>query len=362
MKHTLWLALLLSFVALPARAQTEQTVEEPRFKVNAVEISIAGRVQTEFNTTTVEEEPYTEWLLRRVRLSAKVRVNDVVSGKVQPEFAGGRISVKDAYLELNFAPGFQVLAGKAFRPFGLLPQLSSTQHLPIEPEVRIRGLTGFDEFALVSDSDYAGRGVGLQVMGRPGWAPWRLAYAAAYLEGPLGNDPELIGDEDDYQLAARVTAEPLDQLRIGAGWSRRDFVGPAGFVSAEPLEERVELRGGSAYEVDVEYGSFSPGFHLLAEVSFGDQDPFQDQDFWGADAWLGYRTGPLSETVEHLESIFRASYGDPDGLLTGGTLLTPGINVYFGGRNRVQLNYDVWLPEDESDPEGNFKTMFQLHF
>jgi hypothetical protein len=44
--------------------------------------------------------------------------------------------------------------------------------------------------------------------------------------------------------------------------------------------------------------------------------------------------------------VARVSWGDPDGAVEGdeGVLLTPGFNVYFAGRNRLMLNWDVFVP------------------
>ena len=48
--------------------------------VGGLNFGIGGRFHTQFNTTSLEEEPESELILRRVRLEATVRVNDVVSG------------------------------------------------------------------------------------------------------------------------------------------------------------------------------------------------------------------------------------------------------------------------------------------
>jgi hypothetical protein len=350
--------------ATPVFAQA--TVEGIRVKVDAAELEIAGRVQTQFNTTSVAEEPTTEWLLRRVRLTAKVKVNDIVSGKVQPDFAGNRVSLKDAYLKLRFAPGFQLLAGKAYRPFSLLEQTSSTRILPIERGADIRGIGALDEYSLIHELEYSDREIGLQVMGAPEGAPLGFAYAAGVFDGPLSGAEGLIGeveelDEDSHQFAARATIRPFERVQLGAGWSSREFASPG-------LDASVfELERGNAFEVDLEYGTFSPGVHLLGEVAWGDANPFAGDEFLGAQAWLGYRTGPLGEVISTLEPILRVSYGGIDREISvveelGGTLFTPGLNVYFGGLNRMMFNYDVWLPDGEGDSEQSFKAMFQLVF
>jgi hypothetical protein len=41
--------------------------------------------------------------------------------------------------------------------------------------------------------------------------------------------------------------------------------------------------------------------------------------------------------------------------------VTPGINLYLGGQNRVMFNYDFWNPTD-GERQGSFKTQFQLAF
>lgn len=356
------LAVAFCLQVLPAPGlRAQDTIQGPAFRVNASEISIGGRVQTQFNTTSVEDEPTGEFLLRRVRLEATVKVNEIVSGKVQPDFAGNRVSLKDAYLKFTFSPAVQVLAGNAWRPFGLLEQTSSTRILPIERGLRIRGLAAQDEYELINRLQYSDRDIGLQVMGTPDGAPLGLGYAVGVFRGPLHGT---LGSEDTYQFAARATVQPVKPLRFGAGWSSRDF---AARDTAPDTEPRV-CRG-NAYEVDVEYGAFAPGVHLLGEIAWGDRDPFADEAFLGAQAWLGYRTGEISRVISAVEPIFRVSYADlahatatDATAASGGTLVTPGINLYFGGLNRIMLNYDVWFADGNADNEGSFKAMFQLVF
>lgn len=329
-----------------------QDASGPKLTGQAAEIRIGGRVQTQFNTTTAEGEPTSELVLRRVRLGAEVKFNELVSGEVEAEFARNTVSVTDAYLKLSFGPGLQLLAGQAFLPFSLLAQTGSTRILPIERGAAIRGINALDQFELISELDYSDREVGVQLLGAPAGAPLGLEYAAGIFRGPLHG---AVGPRDTYQNAARFSVAPLSRTRVGAGWSSRHFVGDtsAGF----------ELKRGNAWEIDLEYGSFGPGFHLLGEVAFGDFDPFDRTRFFGAQGWLGYRTRALVR-ISTLEPIVRVSYGtvdDPqdDG---GGVLLTPGLNMYLGGWNRFMVNYDWWLPKGGGRVEGSFKAQLQLAF
>lgn len=351
------LALLLWVGGPVAPARAQQTVEGPRLKLNVLELAINGRVQTQINTTTVDGQQPTEWLLRRVRLEASVWVNEFVTGKIQPDFAGDRVSIKEAYLKLLFSPGVQLLAGKAFRPFSVLEQTSSNRILPIERGLRIRGVNGFDEYRVINELQYSDREIGLQLMGEPAAAPLGLAYAAGVFRGPLSGR---VGAQDTHQFAARVSVEPVEHVRVGAGWSNRHFVDARRtLVPTQPVLER-----GNAYEVDLEIGKFDPGFHLLGEVAFGDFDPAADVGFFGAHTWLAYRTPPLSPRVSTVEPVLRLSYANVDAppRELGGTLVTPGVNIYFGPLNRVMFNYDLWSPAGDADTEGSFKAMFQLAF
>lgn len=340
----------------PAAAQVEPA--GPVVKINAAQIEIGGRVHTQFNTTSVDEVQPSDLLLRRVRLEATVRVNDLITGRVQPDFAGDRVSVKDAWLRLDFAPGLQLLAGKAHKPFSLLEQTSSNRILPIERGLAIRGLrNGFDEFALVSGLKYSDRDVGLQVLGKPAGAPLGFAYQAGAFAGPL-NDK--VGAQDSYQFAARASVSPVRNVRLGTAWSSRDFARPLG------ADQDPELQRGHAFQLDAELGTFAPGFHFLGEVVRGDFDPFAGADFTGAQGWLAYRTRPLGSRVTHVEPVLRASWArvedDAAGRELGGLLLTPGVNVYFTPLNRVMFNYDVWNPRDDGETARSFKAQFQLAF
>lgn len=353
--------LLLSLAAaLAPAALRAQEADSVVFRANALEVSLNGRLQTQFNTTTVEAEPSTEIALRRVRLEATVRVNDWITAKIQPEYAGSRVSLRDAYVRFAFDPALALVAGQAHRPFGTIVPTSSTRMLPIERGVRIRGLPNArEEHNLITELGYADRDVGLQLTGAPEWAPLGLSYALGVFNGPARGDAREL---NTYQLAARAAIHPVSPLRVGASWSRRDFV-----VPDSGNEDVLGIRGGHAWAVDAEYGRYAPGLHLLAEAAWGDYDPAEDVTFTGVQGWLGYRTGALTSRLTGIEPVLRVSTGDVDGEPTrlaveGGTLVTPGVNLYFGPLNRIMVNYDFWSPDGDGDREGSFKVQFQAAF
>lgn len=355
--RTLAPAALAAF--LPFAAAAQETVPVV-FKANALEVAIGGRIHTQFNTTTVETEPSTEIALRRVRLEATVRVNEWITAKIQPEYAGSRVVLRDAYMRFAFHPALALVAGQAHRPFGTIVPTSSTRILPIERGVRIRGLADArEEQNLIVDLGYADRDVGLQLTGEPARAPLGFSYAVGVFNGPARAEAR---EENTYQLAARAALHPVEPLRVGVSWSRRDFA-----VQDSAAAERLHVDRGYAWAVDAEYGRYAPGLHLVGEAVMGDLDPAADAGFRGAQGWLGYRTGALGPKLTGVEPVVRVSWGDVDGesdrlAVTAGTLFTPGVNFYFGPLNRIMVNYDLWSPDGDGGSEGSFKVQFQAAF
>jgi hypothetical protein len=322
-------------------------------------ITFNGRVQTIFNTTSVDDEPVTETELRRVRLEAAMQLNRVVSGKIQPEFAGSRVSLRDAYVKLTLDPAFQIWAGQAHRPFGVVSPYSTVRIPTAEKGLRIRGVQGYEHFNLLSGLGYSDREVGLQLRGEPKDAPLGISYAAGIFNGPARDD---VPEENTYQVVARLAAQPLPWLRAGVSFSRIDF----GRDLGSDIQGTV-VSEGAAWEADVELGSERGGPRLVAEVARGDSDPFAEAEFISAQGWVAYRTGRASSTISALEPFVRVSFADPDvdaealDLPTGGTLVTPGINLWLGGLNRLGLFYDLWNP-DTGEGARSFKALFQVAF
>lgn len=348
------LACALLLAAVPAAGQGF-VVHGP----DSSRITFTGRVQTVFNTTSVDDEPATQTELRRVRLEATVQLNRLVSGRISPEFAGSRVSLRDAHVRLTFAPALQLWAGQAHRPFGAVSPSSTARYPSPEKGLRIRGVTGWEHYNLLSGLGYSDRDVGIQLRGEPRNAPLGLSYAAGIFDGPARADAP---EENTYQVVARVAARPAGGVRVGASFSRIDF-------AHEPPDDvqGIIMTQGAAWAADVELGSERGGFHALAEVARGDSDPLPEAEFVSAQGFVAYRTGRRSATITGIEPFVRVSWADPDvdgdalTLPAGGTLVTPGINLWLGGLNRFGLYYDIWNPQ-EGEGARSFKALFQLAF
>ena len=246
---------LLLFVAAPARGQGF-AVTTPD---SSARITFGGRAQAVFNTTSVDDEPGTQMELRRVRLEANLQLGRVVSGRIQPDFAGNRVVLKDVYVRFALDPALQILAGQAHRPFGVISPYSTVRLLPIEKGVRIRGVEdAYDHFNLLSELGYSDRDVGLQLRGEPRNAPLGLSYAAGWFNGPARGDAPR---SNSGQLVARVSAAPVGGVRIGASWSRRDFI--------EVDDDDVELDRESGWTAERWREAFAPYFEVHDRIGFG---------------------------------------------------------------------------------------------
>ena len=346
-------AVLLASCVAPSLVTGQTSDSAVRVTTDALELEIGGRLHTQFNTTSIDGLPSSELFIRRARIEFSATLGERVSAVLQPEFGGDQVSLRDAYVAFELTPELTFMAGNAYRPFGLLEQTSSKRILPIERGLRIRGLQALDEYAVVSGLDYSDRDIGVQLSGS---FEDGIDFRAGVFRGPLHGS---VGANSSYQYAARVTGAVTPDLRLGAGWSNRDFAAGAG--------AGLELQRGNAFEIDMEYGGFVPGLHVLAEIASGDVNPFTDDRFYGAQAWIAYRTEPIDETYVMLEPLLRVSYSDLgiDGVPAtqrGGTLLTPGFAVYFGPLNRLALNYDIWWSEGTTVDANSFKVMFQVGF
>jgi hypothetical protein len=352
--------LVVLILAPFGRAAAQDAPEVPRVGTRALEVRLAGRMQIQYSTTSVDDAVPLLWEVRRARLEVGVRVNERVSLQLNPEFAGSTIQLRDAFLRLSFAPEAEVMIGQAMRPFSRLAQVSSTRILPIERGARIRGLAPppLDEFNLLSGLGLADRDVGLQLRGTRGV----LGYAVAVTNGPLTAERVT---QPTAQATARLSVALAPVLQVGAAASRTHF------VASETAAIPDAVRPGWAAVLDAQWGGFDRGLHLLAQASAGALDPFDAERarFRAAQVWLAYRSPEAGPHRIQLEPIGRLSLGRPDATVAereqgraGGLLLTPGLNLYLDPRNRIMLNYDRWRPYGGSPTSHAVRVQFQAAF
>ncbi|MEZ0246906.1 MAG: OprO/OprP family phosphate-selective porin [Methylophilaceae bacterium] len=158
-------------------------------------------------------------LLRRVRPTIEGKVLDKYAFRFTPEFAGGSASAVDAYVDANFAPTFNVRAGK-FKSFVGLERLQGG------------GDIKFIERSYVTNAILPNRDLGAAVYGSV--LDKKLDYAFGIVNGVADGGNISTGSEynDEREYTARLFASPFkDQdsvlagLGFGIGATYTDFRG-----------------------------------------------------------------------------------------------------------------------------------------
>lgn len=343
---------LLALATVPAAAQVRVA--------DGVSVRLSGRVHTQLNTTSVAGASSTEFLVRRARVSATVTVSDLVSGKVEPDFGKGKVTLMDAYLRLSFDPRFRLTLGQFKRPFDLFELTSSSQILVVERAGGVRGIyacTGPGGVCTLSrlteKLQYAGRDIGVLADGR--LAGGRVSYAVSVTNGTGANAEDENGNKS---FTGRLTVEVAPNVTVSGNVGAHDYVHPTSGTN----------RYATALGGDVEIGSFSQGLHVQAGAIAGEnwRVPVGTENaanFLTAQGILSYRVPVAHPYITGVEPVFRVSWGDPDTDTDGdqGFLFTPGLMLHFGGRNKIAVNADIWSP-NSGDTEFSIKAQSFFYF
>jgi len=377
-----WIGAVVLFLsAAPLSAQI--------IEAGDVKLRLLGRVQTQFSTTSIDEEeltaagrplataiPSTQFETRRIRFGAELEFEKWLVGKLETELGLARLQIRDAFLNMAFDPRFQLRVGQFKKPFSLMQLTSSSVWPVIERGVRIRGLL---ESIAVRDSLAGGtrviqnfRGIpvigeeqellelflyqnfdqGAAVHGRFG----ALGYYAGVFNGSGWDRPD---DNDSKSYAGRLTLGFTKlPIVLGGAVSYREFR-----VRNQPT---IVDSNGIAFEGDIEIGAFrKKGIHVMGEFTIGDNMVQTDDQFLAGQGIVAWFQPLNNQRIEGLEIAGRASYGDPRRELEEdeGLLLTPGVNVYFFGRNRLMFNWDWYLMSSRlGESENALRAQVQFYF
>jgi hypothetical protein len=324
-------------------------------------VEFGGRVHLQYNTSSAEGVPSSEFLLRRARLWGAARINDWIDGAVQVDFSEGQVSGRYAYIRLSLDPAFAVSFGQMKRSFDLFELTSSSQILVIERDGGIRGagscagVGGLCSYTRLSEQlEFSAPDVGVLVAGD--LAGGRLSYQATLTNGTGANARE---ENDAKSTSARVEWHAPHAVRLGVNAGIHDFPNPVTGSDAYA----------SALALDVEVGDFDDGFHLQAGIFTGENwrnldDAGEGSRFVAAQGIATYRIPTRGHhRIVGVEPLARLSWGDPDTELAsdGGLLMTPGLVLHFEGRNKMAANLDAWRPQSGETAWG-LKVQTYLYF
>jgi phosphate-selective porin OprO/OprP len=139
-----------------------------------------------------------QFLLRRARIDLEADVWGLFSVRIQPDFAGGKIVVFDAYADIKLLPELRFRFGKFKVPFGLER---------LQPASSI----AFVERGFPTEIS-PNRDLGVQISGD--LADASVSYAVAVFNGNVDNSTIDAALDDDKEVAARLYLQPFRRTRI----------------------------------------------------------------------------------------------------------------------------------------------------
>jgi phosphate-selective porin OprO/OprP len=178
-----------------------------------------------------------QFLLRRARLDVSATFHDRFELRLLPDFAGSKLVLFDAWIDLKLHPALHIRVGKQKAPLGLERLQSATALHFVE-----RGLPS----GLVANRD-----VGVQLWGDVGGV---LAWAVGVFDGvPDGGNGD--GDaSDDKELAARLFVTPFAAKKGHA----LENVGLGGFVSTGDKKGSFATPDVAPYKTTGQASFFTP--------------------------------------------------------------------------------------------------------
>ena len=180
-----------------------------------------------YNDNLTPDGSRSTWLLRRARPIVEGTFDKIFDFRFNPDFAGGKTVIQDAFVAARFNPLFVVTAGKFKEPFGLERLQYSTNNR-------------FIELGLPSDI-VPNRDLGLQVSGSYGFSTGTLLYQIGWFNGVSdgvstdANATPDVDNNDKKDWVARLFVQPfvktdlaaLRGLGVGAAVSYANQVGSA---------------------------------------------------------------------------------------------------------------------------------------
>ena len=359
-------------------------------------IRVSGRVQAHYRAAggdasgVFDPDAVTNaFEIRRLRIQTDVRFGDAITLVIQPSFEMAALRMRDAYLRVGLAPRLGMTMGQEKSPFQRYELTSSNALASIERGVRILGLSGREGLNdLLVDNGYASHDLGafLDYTAPNGRVTAKL--------GMQNGSRESTRDVNNAKsVFARVTAVALtnadDQplLQLGASFAARDRAICSTCTGAIAYYADSS-KTTTAVGLDLEWGGFRPGWHVIADFATGDNVQRASRvatarntgnlrdgadtnvvTFVGVHVVGAYRLrtrGSDARTVQFVEPALRLDWTDPDvdSADDEGLLLTPALNVYFASTVVLRVAFDWYRYRDAgtSRTAREFKMSWQANF
>ncbi|HET6340775.1 MAG TPA: porin [Gemmatimonadota bacterium] len=364
--------ILLLFSVAGARAQEERP---PVTTTLADRLWLEGLLHLQTSSSSVDSSLGVDGELRRIRIALIGTVTETVSAAIQADFDSDRARVRDAYVEWKATPALALRAGQFKVPVNGIELESAKRLLVIERESRIRGVSG----SRTSTSGFL-RSIGTSGRNRGLMLSAGLGERVTLQGGAWLGSGESGDDNDGKEYAARLTIDMIEAegrrpLVAAVAAVTNGFFGGPGDTLATVADTTIVVRDtryAKAFEGWLEYGRYrAAGPHAAVSVIGGDNPALPRLDgegigfpgFLGVQAWGEYVISTGREFLSEIGAVVRVDRFDPDTDTEddASLLLTPGVNLYFGEKVKLQINHDRLLPEaDAAESESAFRAQLQL--
>lgn len=333
---------------------TEASAQE--ISSRAANIRFGGRLHSQYSASSVSAAD-NDFFFRRVRLTFDIGVTDFFSARIQPDFAGGKTQVQDAYVRLNFSDAFRFSMGQFKRAFDPFLLASSTDLSIIERDGRVEGVSGCAGVGgacsygrLTEKLGFAGRDAGIR---------FELSGGSVSFLGTVTNGTgiNVLDENDAKSYSGRVTFDVGSGVKVSGQYAAHDYV-----------DDADENAYAGAWSADVQFGGWRDGLLFQAAIVGGDN--WKSLDAGGNEAPFTAFQGVASYYVplDHpryagIEPLLRVSYADPDGDTAddGAVIVTPGLMLYIQNKTKLGFNLDVFTPQT-GDTEYSLKIQAFLYF
>lgn len=304
MKHAL--ACVVLVLATKASAQPADPGFYLRSQTGDSVLRIGGYMQLDaryFHDASAPSQ-IDQLVFRSIRPELAGTLDGHYDFRLLPDFAGGKLVVQEAYVDVHYLDALEVRFGKAKVPFGLER---------LQPEVA----TTFTERGLPTLLT-PNRDIGVQVFGKLGGG--ELAYQLAIVDG-VADNASSDGDTSDHkELVAHVLFTAIrGGPAVGAGAT-------------------CGIEHGTMAQTDL--GSWTTAgqttfFAYRTGTSLADT-AIADGLHWRATAHASWFTGPLGVMTEYVRSQQHVSLGPARGIVAAEAWQVVGQVVLAGGRSTFQ--------------------------
>jgi phosphate-selective porin O/P len=351
----------------------------------APNIQVQGRVQLQYRASSGDSSANYNptqvsnlFEIRRLRIQTNVRFGDNINLVIQPSFEMGALRMRDAFLRVGLMRNIAIVAGQEKSPFQRYELTTSNNLLSIERGLRIlrlAGREGLNDILLQNGYVSHDLGAGLELESND----HRFVVKGVLQQGSRESSVDVNNAKSFFGRATGTVLQNKDNqpvLQLGVSFGSRDRAicnaaanGGAGCTTNIAYYADSSKRS-QAFGIDLEFGGFRPGLHVIADFATGDNVPIPFRitsgrntanlrnsadsnvvTFMGLSVIAAYRvltTGSDTRVIKMIEPAVRFDYADPntDASDDQGILITPVLNLYFANTVQLRAGMDFYMYKD----------------